>query len=318
MDVLVTYQQDSTKLNSLIQKVPDNIGLKSVLEREKPVPIIAVPKREQQELPQKKTYTHAQIRNWRLQQENKLLVDSSKYISPRTDIDMSYAKAPDPDFILPIREHHEVGTDWLTGIFFLGIVLFATVRYAYSKYMEHLFLSLFNYSTSLRMFQERSYPVFHGAFRIEAIFYIIFSVFIFQALNILKWENAMLSPGYYLVIFGMVLLYYFGKKILYWIVGSMFETLPETHEYLFNIDNFNRSLGLILLPVVILVSFFPSRNPVFIVYSGITIIIILNLTLLLRGIFILLKKQFSIFYLFLYLCTLEFLPLLLIYKIVVE
>jgi len=267
---------------------------------------------------QKKVYTHAQIRKWRLQQENKLQIDSSKYIAPRENMVLSTSKALEPSFVLPIREHREVNTDWFTALFFLGIILFATIRYAYSKYMEHLFLSLFNYATSVRLFQEKSYPLFHGAFRLEAIFYITFPIFIFQTLNLFKWESHGANPLNFLFVFGIVLLYFFVKKFLYRISGSMFQTQPETREYLFNIDNFNRSLGIILLPIVILISFAPVENPVFIVYVGILIVLIFNLLLLHRGILILLKKQFSIFYLFLYLCTLEFLPLLLIYKVVVE
>ena len=315
MDIFVTYQQDTLSLMNNIQQAPET----SVLNGDKPVPIVQT--REQNnntETAKKKTYTNAEIQNWRIQQENKLKIGDSKYIAPRTSADLSYSETTSPQLVLPIRERISAGTDWLTLVIFFGIILFATVRYAYAKYMEHLYLSIFNYATSVRMLQEKNYPAFHGAFRLEAIFYITFSTFVFQTLNILSWRNSHVQPSHFLLIFGMVLLYFFGKKFLYWLSGSMFNSLPETREYLFNIDNFNRSLGLILLPTTILVSFAPARNPVFIVYSGFAIIVIFNLLLLQRGIFILLKKQFSIFYLFLYLCTLEFLPLLLIYKVVVE
>lgn len=315
MDIFVTYQQDTISLKNNIQKTPEN----SVMNGNKPVPITqSTEKKNNTETTKQKTYTNAEIKSWRIQQENKLKIGDSKYITPRTSTDLSYSENTSPQLILPIRERIASGTDWLTLIIFFGIILFATVRYAYAKYMEHLFLSLFNYATSVRMFQDKSYPVFHGAFRLEAIFYITFSVFVFQALNILNWENSHVHPSHFLLVLGMVLLYFFGKKFLYWLSGSMFNSLSETREYLFNIDNFNRSLGLLLLPVTILISFAPTRNPAFIVYSGIIIVAIFNLLLLQRGIFILLKKQFSIFYLFLYLCTLEFLPLLLIYKVVVE
>jgi len=319
MDAFVTYQQDTIKTKILIHTIPVNEGLNSIMDRQKPVSILDIPERNQiQEIPQKKTYTPEQIRNWRIQQENKLLINSSKYIAPRTEIGLSSTKKINTKVILPIREVNTANTDWLTIAIFFGILLFATVRYAYAKYMEHLFLSLFNYATSLRMLQEKNYPIFHGAFRLEAIFYMALSIFIFQILNIIKWESAMTKPGYLFMILGIVLVYFFSKKFLYLMFGSLFEATNETHEYLFNMDNFNRSTGLILLPIVILVSFAPVQNPVFITYLGIAIVAIFNLVLLQRGIFILLKKQFSIFYLFLYLCTLEFLPLLLIYKVVVE
>ncbi len=319
MDTFITYQQDTVEVKNLLKTIPEDTQLNSIPIRQKPVSILSVSKREQTKVTSKqKTYTTAQIRNLRLQQENKLLIDSSKYIAPLKGEQLSSSVEIRPELILPKHIQNSNSIDWLTIVIFFGILLFASVRFAYAKYMEHLFLSLFNYSTSVRLLQEKNYPIFHGAIRLEIIFYITLSVFIFQTINVFKWENTITNPSYYFLILGGVLLYFFGKKLTYLMFGSLFEATPETREYLFNMDNYNRSLGLLLLPIVILVSFAPVRTPMFIVFAGIAIFFILNLILLQRGIFILLKKQFSIFYLFLYLCTLEFLPLLLIYKVVVE
>lgn len=318
-DAFVTYQQDTTGLKSLIHSIPQNKGLGDITKRKKPVSILDIPVREkvQEEIPQKK-YTATQIRNWKIQQEKKLLVDNSRYIAPRTNMQLSYTMPEVPGVILPIRTINDTGTDWLTIIIFLSITILASIRYTYHKYLAHLFLSIFNYSTTSRMLQEKNYPVSHGAYRLDIIFYLTFSVFIYQLINIIKWGNALTNLTYYFMVLGMVLLYYFGKKLIFFTLGLLFESTYETTEYLFNLDNFNRTLGIILLPIVMLISFTPVKNPVFIVFTGLAIAIIFNLLLLQRGIFILLKKQFPIFYLILYLCTLEFLPLLLIYKIVVE
>jgi hypothetical protein len=82
-------------------------------------------------------------------------------------------------------------------------------------------------------------------------------------------------------------------------------------------DNVNRIAGLVLFPVVLLVAYYPGEDPAIPVVTGIIVAFILYFMLIYRGTIILLKKQLSIFYLFLYFCTLEFLPLVLIYKIVV-
>jgi len=50
--------------------------------------------------------------------------------------------------------------------------------------------------------------------------------------------------------------------------------------------------------------------------AGLVMTFIFYLFTLNRGIKILMKKQFSVFYLFLYLCTLEFLPILLFLKVI--
>jgi len=319
MRAFTTYQQDTAGTKSLNLTLPETKGLQDLMTTRKPVSVLEMPERntgEQKPAPQK--YTAAQIRNWQIQQERKLLVDSSRFISPRTGTEISYSVPDTPGIILPVRQLRETHTDWLTILIFLCLIVFATMRYTYQKYMSHLFLSIFNYATSIRLLEEKKYPVIHGAYRLDIIFYITFSIFVFQVLNLIRWENAYTRPSYFFMILGFVLLYFLVKKMAYLMLGIVFESTSETREFLFNMDNINRMLGLFLLPVVILVSFAPVSNPVFIVFSGLTIAIIFNLLLLQRGINILLKKQFSIFYLFLYLCTLEFLPLLLIYKVVVE
>jgi hypothetical protein len=122
----------------------------------------------------------------------------------------------------------------------------------------------------------------------------------------------------YLFCFGAVLAYFLLKKLAYFLLGSVFEGTNETSEYLFNMDNYNRVTGIFLFPIITLVTFYPREDPTLPMFLGGGIVLIFYILLLQRGIAILLKKQFSIFYLFLYLCSLEFLPLLLIYKIVVE
>ncbi len=244
-------------------------------------------------------------------------VDSSDYIITRQQAEMHSTQLEQKALVLPNREREYPGHDWLTIIIFVAIALFASIRYSYAKYLKQLFLSLFNNATSIRMLNDKTYPVFHAAFRLEAIFYIIFPIFIFQCLNLFKYQNTSLTPTHLALIFGGTLLYFLGKKVIYLTLGLMFETQNEIREYLFSYDNFNRSLSLVFLPVVILIQFAPLKTPVFIAVLGLVILFLFNLILLRRGTIILLKKQFSLFYLFLYLCTLEILPLLLIYKVVV-
>ncbi|WP_319511435.1 DUF4271 domain-containing protein [uncultured Draconibacterium sp.] len=290
MGVKNTYYQDTTKALNQRVEVPQNV---------------------------EETSNSVQIKGPQTSRKNFSVVDSSDYIAPRTETKLHTELLEKPTFILPNRERNKPHNDWITIIIFVAIAIIASIRYTYAKYIQQLFLSLFNYATSVRMLNDKNYPVFHAAFRLEIIFYITLPLFIFQCLNLFKYENTAFAPQYFLIIFGSVLLYFFGKKLIYLTLGLLFETQNETREYLFNFDNFNRSLSLVLLPIVILIQFAPLKSPMFIAILGLVILFILNIILLRRGAIILLKKQFSLFYLFLYLCTLEILPLLLIYKVVV-
>ncbi len=316
MDTGRTYQQDTTGIKNLLKSVPQKNNLN--IDR-KPLSVMDIPERQREvkEQPAPKTDRQQQIRNWRARQENKLLVDSSKFIRSRSDLQFSSSQPVEGNLVLPIREKLPTGTDWLTIVLFGAIVLFATIRYSYIKYIKHLFTSLVNYPTSVRLLQDSNYPASHAAYRLDVIFYLTFSIFVYQVFNHLEWAGANYKILFFAWVAAGVLLYFIGKKLLFQIAGLLFETQSETSEFLFNVNNFNRSLGLVLLPMVILIAFSPLQNTGFLIFAGTALVLAYYLLLLQRGIFILLRKQFSIYYLFLYLCTLEFLPLLLIYKVVV-
>jgi len=219
---------------------------------------------------------------------------------------------------LPIMIRNNQNSDWMTIVLLLALILLVSVRAGFQKYIGTLFQSVVNYSTSFRMFREKNYSFLHGAFRLEVLYYIIFSVFIYQILTLQHIEDT----NHGLLFFGktvaVIIIYFLVKKTAYWFLGILFKSDSETSEFLFNLDNNNRAVSIILFPIVALIAYAPFGNPGYIVIFGIITAGIFYLMLLRRGVIILLKKQFSIFYLFLYLCTLEFLPLLLIYKVVVE
>lgn len=313
MEPEITYQQDTVVVKSLPKTLPANHSI--AIERQ-PVSVIKDSQRST-ETPAPPRYTPQQIRYWRTQQESKLLVDSAKFIRPRSELNLSFTAQPSQDMILPIREKVSRSTDWITILLFTALLLFASIRYSYLKYIKQLFTSLVSYPTSVRLMQESSYPPSHVATRLDIIFYLVSSVFIYQALHIFSPPEINNQFIFFAIVLSGVVLYFLGKKFLYSILGLMFETRTETGEYLFNLNNSNRLLGLALLPVVVLLFYSPIQAPTTMVAAGLILFLAFQAMLLRRGILILLRKQFSIFYLFLYLCTLEFLPLLLIYKIVV-
>jgi len=206
--------------------------------------------------------------------------------------------------------------DWLIGVLLVSFLLFASVRLIFNKYLSQLIQSTINYSTFTRTFRERYFNLFHASFRLDLIFSLIMALFGYQLLNIFKISlGASKSYMTYLICVGMVIGYFTAKKILYYIIGILTESTSEVQEYLFSITVYNRVLGLFLMPVSATIAFVPLTQNKPILYAGLAIIGFFYLMSLIRGGKIFLKKHFSISYLILYLCTLEFLPLILIYAI---
>ncbi|MCX6287427.1 MAG: DUF4271 domain-containing protein [Bacteroidetes bacterium] len=95
-------------------------------------------------------------------------------------------------------------------------------------------------------------------------------------------------------------------------LGIVFQTISSTQDYLQNILSFSFITGLLLLPLLILTLFLQSD-----ILLHITLIItgLLYFFRVMRGFFIGISlKKFSYLFLFVYLCSLEILPLLVILK----
>ena len=218
---------------------------------------------------------------------------------------------------LPYREKLNNNTDWLTIVLFLCLVLFASVKNSFSKYLKHLIQSVFNYSTACRMFQEKNNSIFQASLRLEIFYFIVVSIFLYQLTVHYKIAFRFEKFYLFLICLGLMIVYYTIKTALYRFVGSLTEQQPEISEYLFNMSNFNRVVGIFIFPITAFIAFNPFGNIEIVVIMGILLLLSFYVLLICRCIGILLKKQVSLFYMFLYLCTLEFLPLLLIYKLVI-
>ena len=223
------------------------------------------------------------------------------------------------EVVFPGKKLLNTNPDWLVGVLVLSFILFATVRLIFHKYLSQLIQSITNYSTFTRLLRERYFNFFHASFRLDLISNMIMALFGYQFISVYKINFGMSkSFPIYLICLGIVIGYFTVKRIIYYLIGVLTESKSEIQEYLFSITVFNRVLGLFLLPVAATIAFIPLSNVEFLLFAGLGIIVIFYLLSLFRGAKIFLKKQFSISYLILYLCTLEFLPLLLIYNLLLK
>jgi hypothetical protein len=266
--------------------------------------------------PEVRRINTSQSRYYQIREEEKLLVNGERMVATRTDYSIGKAPLVVRELILPERTHHQPDYDWVTIVLAFSLFLFASIRIPYAKYLAHMFHSLVNYPSSTRLFREQNYSISHGAFRLDVYFYFIFSLFIFQIMKYYSSDLPLPDIIMYLLSLAAVFGYFMLKRLLYFFTGAAGKGQQLASEYWFNVDNYNRALGLFLFPVVAVLVFSPAINQYYLIITGLIFITIFYGMALQRGILILLKKQFSIFYLFLYLCTLEILPLVLLFKMV--
>jgi hypothetical protein len=120
----------------------------------------------------------------------------------------------------------------------------------------------------------------------------------------------------YLVIAAGLVLMYLLKYITIRLSGFIFKVGKETQDYAAALLVFINILGLFMLPVVICLEFVKQVNPLIFIYTGTFFLFGFLCIRLLRGIVIgFSSNRVSKFYLFLYLCTLEIIPFVILVKL---
>lgn len=205
--------------------------------------------------------------------------------------------------------------DWVLGIILILWVIFASVRVGFLKYLGQLFNSLVNFHAASRLYGQGGYKTMFGAVRLDIIFHLVLPLSVFQIATFFKID----IPGYpsillFLAIILVINGYLFIKNMISRLAGSIVMLKEQTEESLFNIKLYYKALGLILLPVATIHAVMPESNLVT-VWLMAGLIAIMYIAAVIRSIYLGNRKDVSIFYLILYLCTLEILPLLLIFKL---
>lgn len=145
------------------------------------------------------------------------------------------------------------------------------------------------------------------------VFFINLASFVYL---IAKMYNGLDGFSNWLIVFVSVTGIYLIRHISMSFLGQIFNISKDSGLYSFTIMTFNIFLGLALIPINLVVAFSPSEIGKVVMYIGIGLILILLLIRLLRG--LLIGVRFigeHIFQFFLYLCTFEIAPILILLRI---
>ncbi len=221
--------------------------------------------------------------------------------------------------ILPFEENKNLDKDILSGLLLLAVAITGFLRFTNYKYLRELFSALIFSQNARKMQKTVNLHYRTPAFILNGLFLFNTSIFLYQIINYyhLKTifnQSLLLIPAFMLLIiaFGM------SKVALYRFVGYVFETKLDTKEYLFfNFLN-NKIFAIAILPIIIVVPYIEIEIVPILFKIGGVIFVSLYFTQLFRGFTIILKNVASLFYMFLYLCALEILPLIIIYNILIR
>lgn len=153
---------------------------------------------------------------------------------------------------------------------------------------------------------------------LSSLFVITLSLFIAQVINYFQFYKIENEVWFIIQLAALICVIYGFKIVIVRLAGFIFQSQKEVAEYSTMIFLFCNILGLFLLPIVVCIAFVKEVSPLVFIYSGFSIFVLLLFVRLLRGVVIGINSiRVSKFYLFLYLCTLEILPFVIMVKLFV-
>ena len=209
----------------------------------------------------------------------------------------------------------------LDDLFYLlmGVLLLvAFIRAAFPRYFKNLFVLFFQ--TSLRQKQTRDQLLQDNLSSVFVNLLFIVSTSIYGAL-IIRHREWLDYPFWHVVFFGAGLLavVYFGKFLFLQFAGWVFNSREAAMNYTFTVFLVNKVLGVSLIPFLFFMAFATTslKEVAFTISVGLT-----GLLLLYRYVvsFTTIRNTLKVnaLHFFLYLCAVEILPLLVLYKLMAD
>jgi hypothetical protein len=221
--------------------------------------------------------------------------------------------------IYKIEQRYAVSDkDWLFYLIVGMVLIYGFVNNMYPQYFQKLF-SQFSQS-SMRMIQNREQLLNNSvaSLLLNLCFILSFSLMA----SLLIYNRHLLPISFWLVYLYICLFFtslYVGKYICLEIAGAIFSTKELVKTYVFVVFLINKVLGILLLPFILILAF---AKPIYFPAAMIGAAGLSVLLFLYRYLFSLTsvrnKLHISSFHFFLYLCAFEILPLMIVYKLVVQ
>lgn len=214
-----------------------------------------------------------------------------------------------------VKEKQVQYIGWLSITVLLCYILFAYAQYNYFKRIQQIFKAFFanrffnQLSRDAGLFSERASLFLFSSYLIGLSLY-IYNTYVFYFRTD---HNNLQDVLFFIKILAGIFILYLLKFGLFNLSGIIFKVQKETSDYILNIFIYGQLTGVVLLPLIVLISYIHTE---IIIYFGAILIILLYIYRIFRGFsYAIYSSKISVYYLFLYLCTLEILPFFVLYKI---
>lgn len=205
---------------------------------------------------------------------------------------------------------------WIIGIFLLIVLLYAIIRNVYDKTLAVIFQAYWNDRAINQFTRDDNFLKLRNTLLYFILFTSVYGLLIKYIFNYFEIKLEYSEIDEYLFICIFTGSFYLLKFLMMKIAGFIFSIQKVISGYLSILSISNFVYSIIIIPLLLFYQFTPSFFQPYLL--GLILVLFCFNTIykyLRTGSFIINNFQFPKFYLFLYLCTLEIMPLLIIYKV---
>jgi hypothetical protein len=209
-------------------------------------------------------------------------------------------------------EHSDFILLLLIGLF--SIV--AYIRLVNRTYFKRLWMSVFNYSYTVSFFKEKNLGFVFFNYLCEFVFYISGGILISLISTYYGLELPIKDESVKLLVITLVFAVLVNlQKIFIWLTGYIFGFYRITNEYLFYYGTLSKLMGIFFLVIGFITYFLERESQAFFIYLIFFTVGSMFIIRTLRVVLIFFTNKISLYYLILYFCALEIIPVLLLVKL---
>jgi len=211
-----------------------------------------------------------------------------------------------------IQVHHPA---WLFITLFALLGFYAWIRIYYGSMLMLTFQASISIQVAMRMFNDNSVLQKQLDNVLDVFYLLSVSLILYVAETRFGFAPyGATGLNLYLLNLGFLLLLFLARVLAVNTAGFLFNRLRIYREYLYNVFIYNRLIGLLILPLLLFVVYTDGIIQELFQWIALAVLLTILVMRLFRGMFFSFKKDVSIFYMFLYLCALEIVPLALLYR----
>ncbi|MCX6245204.1 MAG: DUF4271 domain-containing protein [Bacteroidetes bacterium] len=206
--------------------------------------------------------------------------------------------------------------DWILGILLLGFILVAWVQVFYRRRIRQVLMAPYSRRFLSQLVRDGDLLSERISLALGFLYFLTASLLLYQSYDLLIMNKIVSFPEgalvYALIVAGLSG-FWILKIGLIRFLSFIFRTRQATNEYVLNIFIFNMITGVFLLPMLVFVVYLKSP---FFLWTGVGIFILFFIFRIIRGFLIGISiPKFPHVFLFVYLCSLEILPLVILVKV---